>query len=395
MTDIVYKIKLTPLDRFFFGGENVFGSDGGQDDRRRSYLVNSNLLPQQTTLLGMLRYQLLAQNNLLLTPNSDAAAKEQAAQLVGANSFMPDRPDVAFGIIKGLSPLTIEDFDGNAWQPLPLDDCQFDTDHQSVALEFDFDEEANTPYLKNYKPKQGLELQFGTQEKARKTLDEFFKPASQVGITMTNRLGDHDRSEEERAEAYYFQTFRTNGQSTFASAQRNTAPESFSFVFYVKIQGDSQEFRFSDGLATLGGDGSVFNMKVAKVSTPDALDKFQFPIQYQFNTLSETFKSRFKRVVLVNDAYADWDLLQAHCTFIVAELVPFRCFTTNLRQVTDFAGFRQGNGSVTRQQSALFTLLQRGAVLYVEGEENLAAVTRHLEDQTAFKTIGYNYFQIL
>ena len=53
-------IKLTPLGEFFFGGDVTFGKAN-----KRSYYVQSRRFPQQTTLLGMLRYELLKKNNLL------------------------------------------------------------------------------------------------------------------------------------------------------------------------------------------------------------------------------------------------------------------------------------------------------------------------------------------
>ena len=51
---MVQLIQLAPLSDFFFGGEATFGQ--GQNQH---YFVRSNPWPQQTTLLGMLRYELL------------------------------------------------------------------------------------------------------------------------------------------------------------------------------------------------------------------------------------------------------------------------------------------------------------------------------------------------
>ncbi len=56
-----YLIKLTPVDQFFFGGNITFG----ENKATQNYLVRSEKYPQQTTLLGMLRYQLLKTNSLL------------------------------------------------------------------------------------------------------------------------------------------------------------------------------------------------------------------------------------------------------------------------------------------------------------------------------------------
>ena len=54
----VFKVTLEPKDWFFFGGSSTF--DNGT---KTSYIAHSLLFPQQTALLGMIRYQLLKQNN--------------------------------------------------------------------------------------------------------------------------------------------------------------------------------------------------------------------------------------------------------------------------------------------------------------------------------------------
>ena len=59
MTD-TYLIKLRPLTHYYFGGEQGLGSGDS-----RNYLVKSRLWPQQTTLLGLVRYVILREQGLL------------------------------------------------------------------------------------------------------------------------------------------------------------------------------------------------------------------------------------------------------------------------------------------------------------------------------------------
>lgn len=49
-----YLITLTPMDWFFFGGERTL-----DDGKSADYISHSNKFPQQSALLGMIRYQLL------------------------------------------------------------------------------------------------------------------------------------------------------------------------------------------------------------------------------------------------------------------------------------------------------------------------------------------------
>ena len=91
-----YRITLTPLDTFFFGGETTFGQDAGAN-----YFAVSNRFPQQTTLLGLLRHQILMQNDAFPLPNANAT------DLIGENSFDAEMKH-SFGSIKHLSPIVMQ-----------------------------------------------------------------------------------------------------------------------------------------------------------------------------------------------------------------------------------------------------------------------------------------------
>src|ERR1035437_5105326 len=92
-----FLIRLKPLTPYFFGGENTFG------DNNQSYYVRSNYLPQQTTLLGFLRYELLLQNKLLGTDPE----KKDWKSLIGKKSFQKENGAYIseFGAIKKISPV--------------------------------------------------------------------------------------------------------------------------------------------------------------------------------------------------------------------------------------------------------------------------------------------------
>ena len=59
-----YLITLTPTGRFFFGGDMTFKV--GRKDKNEfneqfsSYIIKSAMFPQQTSLLGMLRFLILS-----------------------------------------------------------------------------------------------------------------------------------------------------------------------------------------------------------------------------------------------------------------------------------------------------------------------------------------------
>ncbi|HAD13442.1 MAG TPA: hypothetical protein DCF33_13530, partial [Saprospirales bacterium] len=91
-------IRIRPLEYYFFGGENTFGNGEGAN-----YYAKSNDLPQQTTILGLLRRLLF-----------------EAKQPIG-QSFRPDVPaQQAYGAIKSLSPVFLLNSEGTGWLPHAL-----------------------------------------------------------------------------------------------------------------------------------------------------------------------------------------------------------------------------------------------------------------------------------
>lgn len=383
-----YKIKLTPLDRFFFGGENVFGAEGGQKERRRSYLVHSNILPQQTSLLGMLREQLLTQNDLLLDAGSNGERRQKAADLVGETGFSA-RQDGPFGLIRALSPVLIEDGNQQLWQPAPLDDVE--------PLKTCHDATSGRLYLERFKAKEGLGLRFRRHDgKKDRHLPEFFRAFQQVGITMTNRTQHEKLPTKDPDEAYYRQTFLGNAASSFAQALDETpeAPSLHAFVFWADLDPAIANFHFADALTQLGGERSGFRMELTPLAAEGPLDAFLSPVKYRYNRPGEPFTQRYKRIVLLSDAYADWDLVRKHAALAVAQTTPFRYFSTNLLRTQHFYDFKEKNDR-GKTQSQQHTLLQRGSVLYADGDANAKALTDHLDAQKAFHRIGYNYYQTI
>lgn len=390
---MIYKVTLTPLERFFFGGETVFGN-ADQDKRRRSYLVQSNILPQQTSLLGLIREQLLTQNNLRLDENSDKATVDAAINLVGKSGFSHNHGNAGYGLIQRLSALGLEDSDSNTWQVAPVDDRQM-PDSNSVLqnLKFVWDEEAERPLMQNLNPKEDLDLNFENNLSERRSLFSFFQEDSQVGIRITNRTFQQGWTDDDKEEAFYRQTFYKNSHSAFANTinQRLGNPF-FSFVFYVEIDNSITQFSFSDAVVSLGGEQSAFKMQV-EGTDKTSIDAQIRPPVYKYNILEQSVKQRFKRIVLLSDTYADWDVISSSSALAVVNSKPFRYFSTELDAKTKF--FDLKNTAFSRTQSGLFNLIQQGSVLYVDGQDAVSTITKHLDNQWSWKNIGYNNYHIL
>ena len=88
-----YLITLTPVDKFFFGGEMKF-STGIQENGKKSapeisYIIKSGYFPQQTSLLGMMRFFLLRHSKYF--DGSKITDPDGASSLIGGHSFSADR----------------------------------------------------------------------------------------------------------------------------------------------------------------------------------------------------------------------------------------------------------------------------------------------------------------
>lgn len=95
-----YLVTLKPVGSYFFGGEVTLG-----DGTTQNYNVSSNILPQTASLLGLMRYEILRQNNLLSYDASNKEVLGKVEKLIGEGGFSLSEERKSFGIIKGLSPV--------------------------------------------------------------------------------------------------------------------------------------------------------------------------------------------------------------------------------------------------------------------------------------------------
>lgn len=106
-----YQITLRPLKPFLFGGDTTFGQIG--DKENSSYLVKSMYFPQSTTILGMLKKEIMTQSGVLTRKIRgewvDARDKQKAIELVGVEKFSFDTSGIQdYGAIKSISAIRLQ-----------------------------------------------------------------------------------------------------------------------------------------------------------------------------------------------------------------------------------------------------------------------------------------------
>lgn len=104
---------MLPLEPYAFGTDQGFEYPG-EEIGKTTYFVRSSLVPEQTTILGMLRYLILSDQRLLNTDFSYGRAEQiKMAEAIGDSSFrfmIQDKQD--FGMIHKISPVFLMDSDG-------------------------------------------------------------------------------------------------------------------------------------------------------------------------------------------------------------------------------------------------------------------------------------------
>lgn len=102
-----YLVKMTPLEPYSFGTDQGFEYPGEKKTGKESYFVRSKEIPEQTTILGLLRYLVLQNQGLLKTDftyTDDERRKME--ECIGAESFSFEKDSVQdFGYIQSISPV--------------------------------------------------------------------------------------------------------------------------------------------------------------------------------------------------------------------------------------------------------------------------------------------------
>lgn len=339
-----YLVKLTPLGTFFFGGEQGTTAD---------YYLKGNYFPQQTALLGLIRHQLLLQNNLLL--DNSIKDKDTAKALIGESSFQYNNSTQTFGVIRSISECCIgntvlnnnNEFCTCLYHPIPP---VFTKIIASAADHWLFPE---------YDPKSYYPQEFGllkTSKVCNPTFnnEEIFVESERPGI-------DKNYNGKPRNDAYYKQVWLAMKRG-------------FCFAFYLTLDGTNfrNEPIFRDSIVTFGKESMPFIMEVTGgEKIPDTGVK---PNQDK------------NALYLTSDAYVEQDL--GHMAEIAAiDTVPFRNFINNVEQHRA-AYFNRKPSEVLG--SRRLQLYKRGSFFYAK---DIKAIADKIADQKQFTKIGYNSFQ--
>ena len=375
-----YLVTLKPIDKFFFGGDMTFAIPEGNKERKEanrsfsSYIIRSMPFPQQTSLLGMLRFLLLRNDKDCF--NGDVITdKSKAKGLIGSHSFMVSGSRNNYGGIEELTSCFIRDCrNGRDFAFAPFDwdfddlktgDVGYINGQKVLLPRLSVPEQVKSDYGEDeYKAKKGYNgyLLYRNGDRIEKIkVSDVFEEDRRIGI-MKNPDGKTEDSALFKQISYRFRNFTDeDGRRT------NTAD--YCFAFYVKVKDDCKLAEYDGQVVLVGADSSQFVINI--IDEPNDNRPLQIVRDY--------------RVVLQSPSFISHEMIETSY-FFITQTIPFRFMTTTVDNTKDYtlrAGFNR---------SRKYELYAPGSVFYFENSEKAETFKENLEKREDFRQIGYNYY---
>lgn len=399
-----YLIKLTPLDKFFFGQKKTFGDDNA------NYFVYSSHFPQQTALLGLLRYQLLQIAGEDVFKDNKIQDEHKAAELIGEQSFSPFVKDkLQFGIIESLSPVFIIDKkndEGKEEHFLPVgrrfqkekEEDPYNLLHLSCEDEcppiFE-SRESQKEKEEAYDPKKGLaSCWLSSNGTTLLNEEDFFIKDERIGIRK-----DYEGATNDDAffcQRYYrFKNFKkvVEDEENKGRKQPPVREHDFCFATILEIKREIEykelDKRLDKRIVYLGGERQPFLMEVSE-KTED--------LQLNIKGSALTSDEKHYTVVLLSDAKIEPNHLKG-VKFASTEVKDFACLLTHVGTRKFYNKKKKREEQyLEKDETALshqHELYARGSVFYFDTKEQADQFCEHLAASTNFYTIGYNRAEVI
>ena len=358
-----YLITLKPLGKYFFGGDMTFpvGPDENSEfnEAFASYIIASNKFPQQTSLLGMMRYLLLTQTPEAFSQESNKIINQSnAIKLIGKESFKVldgHNQTNDFGQIKSLGPCFLKN-SKEALLLAPKDyhfRVSFSKNESTTAF---YNARAlNLPEIEGYSAKDSYDILYiGLDSKTIYKEDDIFQADSRIGINKNYK----GRSE-------------SNG---FYKQISYRLKDDFCFAFVVDCDFDLKDLR--NEIVSLGADGSRFSLSAT------TLGENEIELAYPEGILKNVASGY--RVILLSDTLlgaADMKSVK----FSISETIPFRFLCTNT-EIQNYSIL--GEAKRTNKKYYLYEI---GSVFYFANKTDAETFEKLICNKKEFYQIGYNY----
>lgn len=363
-----YLVTLNPIGSFFFGSERTLEFNDGES-KLRNNIVKSTYFPQQTSILGMLRKEILNKKKLLQSDwnyDNKHINVNEIYKCIGRESFSLESKNQSFGWIKNISPVFIGyTLKNNILMKIPKDHNK-EKDHYT-PLKFSrkskckcnfTEEDLHIPV--DFDNKKGISEDFidiKTGEITKK--DEIFKVDNLIGINIGKNHTTTDGS------LFRLVKFRFKSDKIF--------------IFTVDIDCENNsDFKDYKNVVKLGGENSYFNIYFREVSS-------DFDIDIKVNKNCTEDSGIYKKIILLSDTYIKSCDYDRYCIYSISDSVDFRNLSSK-------SYTKRSNKFYYREfsKSYKYTLLERGSVLYTT-DKNYSYLISSIKNKH-LQQIGYNKF---
>jgi CRISPR-associated protein Cmr3 len=334
-----YTFKFTPIESFFFGSEkHEINSDGEPES---NYFVESNLYPQQTTLLGAIRFFLLQNAGSATFDKNKIQSKILATELIGAESFSYSEKIQDFGTIKKLGSLYFKKGNEDFFFA-PLDNSC------SISENMTLEKNQETYTAKHH---ANFIHQSIISKDSSEKIECIIEDAIQVGNQKNNKI--------DKEKAFYKQTLKT-------------MEDGWSFAIDVELDlvlGKKVAF------VNLGGEKSIFKLEIESIEAfaePD-LKKFNRNIPYLF---------------FYSDCFLNLDSVPSP-DLAVAEGVSFRNLISKVKSTEKYGGL-SAKDDLKLKRSSRFNLIKRGSIMYFKDASILEKIEKSITSDFNAINIGFN-----
>lgn len=398
-----YLVKLKPVEAFFFGGERVF-SFYEEGTELKNNIIKSREFPQQTSILGMIRKEILVLNKCIKEKwNYNAKEKEENIKLIGEKSFNLIDENEDFGIINSISPVfIIEETKGSDkfLVKIPKDHNISNNSKEYTPFKFN-DDKANCLKVRtnlskevylpiDFNAKKGLSEDFidaQTGDIVRK--DEIFVRDCSIGI----RLDESHKTEDNSL--FRLEKYKFNYDKDYERGNK-------CFAFILDIQDEkeaSKTFENYKNVVTLGGEGSHFFISFEKVNF-DIKDKINFidkqkesfniEEKVSFENGQEIDTKEIYKMILLSDTYIDKQIYEENCTYSISKKIDFRSLKSeNYNEIKNKDKDSEYYKRFEKSKSK-YSLLEKGSVLFAT-KDNYDKLVKNINN-SKFQKIGYNIF---
>lgn len=372
-----YQITLKPVGSFYFGGEESF-SDAPLGvvksneapakeyfKKRQGYFAKSEIFPQQTQLLGMIRKEILRANNKLFYFKNFVRVptnlKNNAFKLVGCKKWCADE-DLDLGVIETLSPLYIaKEKNGKMIRYI----------HEPFNGNYLLEEKEGVGYI-NGKPTlkvYALKDKNGNYFNAKTYLSSDFVASKSDKVTIDEIFTSHTRTHTQTL------PYKEDDEEKLFKVMRYTMHRDYSFLFYLTTSDKVFENGFTTTVS-IGGEGSYFMMQVKE--------------QEEKKIDTSFLENRDSRIVLISDAYIkspisleNGDKKEKESIFDLCKLI--LADKTILRTIESKSNYH------SFKKSQKYILFKKGTVFYPKkGQEE--EVKKLIKGYSNFRKIGYNHY---